>query len=272
MRVAFVQMNPEFGKLEINIEKALALIKSEPADLYVLPEFFNSGYVFISQEEVGDLSEPAGKGKTFLALSEFTKTNNCAAVYGFPEKAREGFYNSSIFIDNKGKYKLYRKIHLFFEEKTYFLAGNLPFEVFSYRNARIGMMICFDWIFPESARCLALSGADIICHPANLVMPYCQDAMITRSIENHVFTITANRIGEENRGGKGFKFTGKSQITDCNGDVIYRASDNKEEIFVADIDIEKARDKKINDFNNLWHDRRVEYYHSLGEKLNGIAK
>jgi len=272
MRVAFVQMNPQFGKPENNIEKALALMKSKPADLYVLPEFFNSGYVFVSQKEVADLAEAAGQGKTFLALSEFVKKNNCAVVYGFPEKAREGYYNSSIFVDDKGNYKLYRKIHLFFAEKNYFLPGNLPFEAFFYRDARIGMMICFDWIFPESARCLALSGADIICHPANLVLPYCQNAMITRSIENHVFAITANRIGEENRGGQGLKFTGQSQITDCNGDIIYRADDNKEEIFVADINIEKAKDKKVNDFNNLWHDRRVEYYHSLGEKLNGITQ
>jgi len=272
MRVAFVQMNPEFGRPEINVEKALTLMKSKPADLYVLPEFFNSGYAFISRQEVADMAEPAGEGKTFLALSEFTKINNCAVVYGFPEKAPEGYYNSSLFIDDKGNYKLYRKIHLFFEEKTYFLPGNLPFEAFSYRNARIGMMICFDWIFPESARCLALSGADIICHPANLVLPYCQNAMTTRSIENHVFTVTANRIGEENRGGNSFKFTGKSQITDCNGNVIYRADDNKEEMFVADINIEIAKDKKVNDFNNLWHDRRVEYYHSLGEKSNGITQ
>jgi len=256
MRVAFVQMNPEFGRPEINVEKALTLMKSKPADLYVLPEFFNSGYAFISRQEVADMAEPAGEGKTFLALSEFTKINNCAVVYGFPEKAPEGYYNSSLFIDDKGNYKLYRKIHLFFEEKTYFLPGNLPFEAFSYRNARIG----------------ALSGADIICHPANLVLPYCQNAMTTRSIENHVFTVTANRIGEENRGGNSFKFTGKSQITDCNGNVIYRADDNKEEMFVADINIEIAKDKKVNDFNNLWHDRRVEYYHSLGEKSNGITQ
>jgi len=265
MRVAFVQMNSEFGRPEINIEKAIAMMKSKPADLYVLPELFNSGYVFISHQEVANLAEPAGEGRTFAAMSEFTRTNNCAVIYGFPEKAQEGFYNSSLFIDNKGNYKPYRKIHLYFEEKSYFLPGNLPFEVFTYHDARIGMMICFDWIFPEAARCLALSGADIICHPANLVLPYCQNAMITRSIENHVFTITANRIGEENRGGQGLKFTGKSQITDCQGNVIYRASDNKEDIYVADIDIEKAKDKKINDFNDLWHDRRVEYYHSLGE-------
>jgi len=75
------------------------------------------------------------------------------------------------------------------------------------------MMICFDWFFPESARTLALKGAQLILHPSNLVMPYCQDAMITRSIENRVFSITSNRIGREG----GYNFTGKSQIVSFDG-------------------------------------------------------
>ena len=128
------------------------------------------------------------------------------------------------------------------------------------------MMICFDWIFPEIARCLALMGADIICHPANLVMPYCQDSMKTRSLENHIYTVTANRIGEENRGEYNFTFTGKSQITDCSGNIIFRASENKEEVYYADIKIEEARNKNINDMNNLWLDRQIMYYKRLGEK------
>ena len=265
MRVAFVQINPEFGHKSRNIEKALALMKSSPADLYVLPELFASGYVFISQNEVIELAEPFGEGETFKALGSFAKANKCAIVFGFAEKASEGYYNSSAFIDYSGRQSLYRKIQLFYEEKEYFLPGNLQLDVFNFQDAKLGMMICFDWIFPEITRVLALKGADIICHPVNLVMPYCQDAMKTRSIENWVFAVTANRIGEEKRDGKGFVFTGKSQITDCKGNVIYRAPDNKEEIFTADINIEEARDKNINSFNNLWKDRRVDYYNRLGE-------
>lgn len=265
MRVSFVQMQPRFGEKNANIEKALSLMRAKPADLYILPELFNSGYVFCSQAEVESLSEPAGEGETFRAVADFAKTNNCAVIYGFPEKTGEGIYNSSLFVDFDGNHHLYRKIHLFYEEKLYFQPGNLQLETVTYRGAKLGMMICYDWRYPEVARVLALKGADIICHSVNLVMPYCQDAMRTRSLENGVFTITSNRIGEEKRGGKGFAFTGKSQITDCKGNVIYRASDNKEEIFVADINIEDARDKNVNAINNLWNDRRIEFYRCLGE-------
>lgn len=266
MKAAFIQMKPEFGMVKSNVEKALSMIAAEPADIYVLPELFNSGYIFTSQDEVNRLAETAHNGFTRKTISTFVKNKNIAVIYGFPEKTSEGIYNSCAFIDGSGNFHLYRKLHLFLNEKKYFLPGNLPFEVFSYKNANIGMMICFDWIFPEVARCLALMGADIICHPANLVMPFCQDAMKTRSIENQVFTITANRIGEEFRGNEGLTFTGQSQITDVKGNVLYRASDNKEESFSADIMIESTRRKNINELNDLWQDRRVKYYKRLGEK------
>jgi predicted amidohydrolase len=266
MRVGFVQMQPVFGDKNINIEKVISLMDTKPAELYVLPELFASGYVFISGDEIAGLAEPAGQGETYKALAAYATKHDCAIVYGFPERASEGFYNSSLFIDNKGNFKLYRKLHLFYEEKQYFLPGNLPLDIFTYRDAKLGMMICFDWIFPETTRILALKGAEIICHPVNLVMHYCQDAMVTRSIENRIFTITANRIGTEKRGDTELTFTGKSQITDCKGDIVFRAGENKERIFIADINCEDAKDKNINALNNLWHDRRVEYYKRLGER------
>lgn len=265
MRVAFVQNSPEFGRVKDNIDKALSLMAGRPAELYVLPELFATGYVFTSKDELTALSEESRNGYTYGVISDFARINGTAVVYGFPEKTPDGVYNSSIFIDGDDNFKIYRKLHLFYNEKRFFIPGNLPLEVFPYRGAKLGMMICFDWIFPELSRCLALMGADIICHPANLVMPYCQEAMITRSIENRIFTITANRIGEENRDDMKYKFTGRSQITECQGNVIYRASEDKEEIYCADINIKEARNKYFNNLNNLWNDRRIEYYSQLGE-------
>ncbi len=265
MRVSFVQMRPEFGNKKANIEKAISLMETKAADLYVLPELFNSGYVFTSKEEVSGLAEKAGEGETYDAIQDFAVGHKCAVIYGFPEKASEGNYNSALFVDYKRNIKVYRKIQLFFEEKIYFQPGNFHLETVDYAGAKLGIMVCYDWIYPEITRVLALKGAHIICHPVNLVMPYCQEAMKTRSIENRVFTITSNRYGEERRGGKGFKFTGQSQITDCKGNVLYRASENKDEIFVADIEIKEAEDKNMNALNNLWDDRRTEYYKRLGE-------
>jgi predicted amidohydrolase len=108
-----------------------------------------------------------------------------------------------------------------------------------------------------------LLGADIIAHPANLVLPYCQNAMITRCLENRVFAITSNRIGVEKRGVDDFKFTGRSQITSYNGKVLSSALEAEEFVDIVNIDIKKTRDKNLNEYNNLFEDRRKEFYQNI---------
>jgi predicted amidohydrolase len=259
MKVAFIQLHSEFGQIEKNVAKAISLMSSHPADLYVLPELFATGYVFVSRAEAIDLGESPDSGYTISALNAFACAQHAGIVFGFAEKSADGLFNSCAFVDSINAPVVYRKLHLFYREKQIFDPGNGELKVVHFQNARLGMMVCFDWIFPEVCRHLALKGAQIICHPANLVMPYCQQAMITRSLENRVFTITANRIGEENRGGQECKFTGHSQITDCKGNVLYRSSADKEEIFIADINVEDADDKNVNEFNNIWKDRRIDF-------------
>jgi len=127
----------------------------------------------------------------------------------------------------------------------------------------IGMMICFDWIFPEVARSLTLLGADIICHPSNLVLSYCQRSMITRCIENNVFAITCNRYGAERRPHGTLKFTGKSQVVAPRGKLIYRAKTQMDDLFITEIDPALARDKKMTELNDLVRDRRPEYYRKI---------
>ena len=122
-------------------------------------------------------------------------------------------------------------------------------------------MVCFDWYYPESARTLALKGADIICHPSNLVLPHCPDAMVTRCLENHVFSITANRIGSEERGGKKrLTFIGKSEVVGPRGKIAHRAPEDREDLAVVDIDPKEARDKSLNPYNDLLRDRRTALY------------
>ena len=156
---------------------------------------------------------------------------------------------------------VYRKTHLFYEEKLWFTAGDTGFKVWQTLIGNIGVMICFDWFFPESARTLALRGADIIAHPSNLVLPFCPDAMVTRCLENRVFAVTANRTGSEQRGGKErLTYIGKSQITSHKGEILYRASEDGDELSVREIDISRARNKQINSLNNLFDDRKKEFY------------
>ena len=124
-------------------------------------------------------------------------------------------------------------------------------------------MICFDWIFPEAARLLSLGGAQIICHPSNLVLSFCQRAMFARSVENGVFTMTCNRIGTESRTDRELAFTGGSQILGNRGEMLAQAGADTEETISADIKPALADEKMITLNNHLHNDRRVELYGKL---------
>ncbi len=264
MIVGFVQMNVEFGEKEDNIERALSLMeKNLPCDLFVLPELFNTGYSFISKSEVEELAERVPEGVTTEALLDFCKRHDTYIVAGIVEKNEGKIYNSAVVCGPTGFIGKYQKTHLFYVEKKWFARGKTGFNVFNLEKAKIGVMICFDWIFPEVCRVLALKGAEIICHPSNLVLPYAQKAMLTRSIENKVFSITANRVGLEERGGYRFYFTGRSQITNPRMEVLVQAGEKEEKVGLANIDVAEARDKKITDFNHIFKDRYTPFYADL---------
>ena len=259
MKVCFVQMQIEILDIKKNVENAIKLMRKSDADLIVLPELFNTGYNFKSNKEVLEVSEEIPEGYTTSKLKEFSKEKNVTIVFGLAEKTEKDLFNS-LAIVSKGNYiGKYRKIHLFYEEKDFFLPGDLGFKLFEVDGVKLGVMICFDWFFPESTRTLSLMGADIICHPANLVMPYCPEAMKTICLQNRVFVITSNRVGDE----RGLRFIGQSQITGPDGKIIFRASEEKEEIIEIDIDPFKARDKNLNLKNNIFEDRKPEYYRIL---------
>jgi predicted amidohydrolase len=241
-----------------NVDKALSLMETAPADLYVLRELFNSGYNFIDEAEVRTLAEPAN-GSTFRTICEWTKKHSCYIVYGFAEQA-DRIYNSGELVGPGGIVGIYRKVHLFYRENLFFTPGNLGFPVFNLPFGKIGIMICFDWIYPESARSLALKGAQLIVHPANLVLPNCPDAMVTRCLENRVFTATADRVGEENRGEFDLKFIGTSEIVAPNGKILCRLGVQESTISVVDVDLTLANQKKINDYNHLFEGRKMDQY------------
>ncbi|GAB62761.1 MAG: acyltransferase [Candidatus Jettenia sp.] len=259
MRVGFLQTFPLFGKKDENLDNAVAGIKRTDADLVVLPELFNTGYQFTSRKEVFGLAETIPEGQTTQALIKLSKEKHRYIVAGLSEREGNYSYNSAILVGPSGFIGCYRKLHLFHHEKLWFEPGNGALNIYDIGQARIGIMICFDWFFPEVARSLALKGADIICHPANLVLPYCPQAMITRCVENRVFAITANRIGAEKRSEEMLTFIGSSQILGIKGEILYRASSDREESMVVEINPKNARDKQITPANHLFHDRRVEF-------------
>ena len=262
-RVAFVQGRPRFGHPEENLERGLELARTVPADLVVIPELWSSGYVFSSHEEVGALAEDAKDGLTARVLVAAAKRDHRHYIAGFPERSRGRTYNSALLVGPSGIRALYRKLHLFEREQEWFSPGNLPLAVHRVGPARVGLLICFDWRFPETARALALMGADVIAHPSNLVFANAQAAMLTRSIENRIYTVTANRTGIESRPGGRVPFTGRSQIVDPSGAIVARAGVRETCARAADVDLARARDKALTPMTHLFRSRRPRYYRRL---------
>lgn len=260
MNVAVVQTNPTFGTVARNIDQALSLMRTVQADLYVLPELFASGYNFTTKEEARSVAEPFQEGSVYKALSAFATERKTTVVYGFAERDGDEVYNSATLVSHEGPSGLYRKLHLFDREKLFFAPGNLPFRVYQTPVGLVGVMICFDWYFPESMRTLALRGAHVVAHPSNLVLPHCPDSMPVRCRENRVFAVTANRVGTEDRGGISLSFIGQSQITSSRGEILVRASATRAEIHTSSIDPNEAKNKRVTDRNNLFEDRRPEFY------------
>ena len=271
MKIGFFQTSPRLGRKDENVERAISSIRGASArgrsasggkaDLLVLPELFSTGYLLESEEELKRSAEIIPQGSTFSKMADLAAQENVNLVYGMAEKEGDRFFNSSVLVTPKGDFSVYRKLHLFDREKLWFSPGDRELEVFDIGGAKVGMMICFDWVFPEVARILALKEADILCHPSNLIIPgYCQNAMITRSVENGVFAITANRTGSEEKKGVKLSFTGNSQIVDPKGNILAKADESPEGVWTVDIDPALARDKKLTPRNHLFEDRRTEFY------------
>jgi predicted amidohydrolase len=260
MRVGFYQYRPLFGQPDRNGRKVLERLKSIRADLVVLPELAFTGYLFRNRAELAALAEEPARSLLVQSLVDLCRARKLHLVAGFAEKARDRVFNSALLLGPRGIRRTYRKLHLFNEEKRWFDPGDTPLDVDRVAGVRVGMMVCFDWVFPEVARTLALQGAELLAHPSNLVLDYCQRTMIGRSIENGVFTVTANRFGEDRRQHGSLRFTGRSQITGPRGELLAHAPSQREVLEVVKIDPARARDKKITRRNHLLRDRRPEFY------------
>lgn len=261
MRVGYYQYDPVFGEVAQNLDRVAARLNEAETDLLVLPELCASGYQFVSKEEVATLAEPVPDGPTTRRLIELAKKRRIVIVAGLPERAGSAHYNSAVVVGPSGFIGCYRKTHLFFEETLFFTPGDTGFQVWDIGPAKLGVMICFDWYYPESARTLALKGAEILCHPSNLVLPNCPDSMPVRCLENRVFAVTCNRIGSEARGGKDpLTYIGHSEVVSPRGVILHRAPRDQEDLSIVEIDPAEARNKALTRYNDLLRDRRESLY------------
>ncbi|MBM3898011.1 MAG: acyltransferase [Thaumarchaeota archaeon] len=268
VNLSFIQFKPNFGDIQGNLDQVKELVPRAMQGIIVLPELFNTGYTFTGKKEVAELAEEAPAGETCSKLADLSKKMTSTIVAGFAEKAGSKIYNSAMIVSNGEFLGVYRKAHLFYKEKLWFSPGKTGFPVFDTKDGRIGVMICFDWIYPEAARVLALRGADVIAHPSNLVLPgLAQRGMRIRALENRVFTITANRVGTESRGEDRFRFTGRSQIVSPKMKVLASANSAETTVKSVEVDLSQARNKMINKLNNLLEGRQIDLYSSLTKQV-----
>jgi predicted amidohydrolase len=263
IKAGFAQFAPEFGHVGRNLEQMAELAAAADADLLVYPELAATGYEFTDATEVAKHAEKFADGPTAEFLISHARKHRMTLIAGYPEREGDRLYNSCMLATPDGQAWNYRKLHLFSRENELFSPGDAPPPVAETPAGRVGLMICFDWFFPEVARMLALNGAQIIAHPSNLVLGYCQKAMYARSVENGVFTITANRTGIESRAGRTLKFTGGSQVLDTKGQTLACAADDETTVQTAAIDPEVADNKSLNPHNDLLGSRRPEFYGDL---------
>ena len=148
MKIGYFQFAPEFGAIEKNLQYVLNRIRSVDCDLLVLPELACTGYQFISREEVMSLAEPVPDGRTAQVFANLAQEQNRYFVVGLAERLGDRCYNSAILVGPTGFLGVYRKTHLFFEETLFFTPGDTGFQVWDIGQARVGIMVCFDWYYP----------------------------------------------------------------------------------------------------------------------------
>lgn len=266
MRIGYFQFRPIFGKVSQNVLKVTSALGKAEADLIVLPELPFTGYYFRDRSEIMALAEDPDDSPTIECLRALCREKRMYIATGFTEKRRDKCFNSAVLVGPEGVIYVYRKMHAFLHEKEWFDPGDTAPQTFLVRDARVGMMVCYDWAFPEVARMFALRGGEILCHPSNLVLAHCQGAMLTRCLENCIFAVTANRYGADKRPHGELKFTGKSQIVAPGGVLLHRGPPQGEELFVTEVNPAEARDKHVTKLNDLLADRRPEMYADLTAK------
>jgi predicted amidohydrolase len=266
VEIAIVQFTPVWDDKAENYRKLDAVLSNLQAAIIVLPELCTTGYSFLTKQEAWAMADTAADAASFFG--SYATQNKAVIIAGFAEKEQDEVYNSAIAISPGGQYDIYRKTHLFYKEKDCFTAGNTGFKVIRHpiKDCMVGVMVCYDWRFPESARTLALMGADIIACPANLVTAVWEIGMKARALENNVFVAVANRCGREERiladgTPQQLSFTGKSVLYDINGSALVQATDDDSDTCLTfSIDVNSSRNKCFNEYNDIFKDRNPSLY------------
>ncbi|HLK59767.1 MAG TPA: carbon-nitrogen hydrolase family protein [Chthonomonadaceae bacterium] len=272
MKIALIQMNSRIGARDENVNRACEFISSaaqEGAQLIVLPEFFNYEYFPQYRDyRYMDYAETQ-EGVTTTRMREAARENQVWLVSTIFELERPGlYYDTAMLIAPTGEIiGKYRKVHpaaLLSLEKIYFRGGS-SFPVFRVGEWTIGFSICYDNLFPESCRCLAIRGAELIIAPyATPIDDPWENFLTTRALENGVFLAACNHVGQEGE----WRMSGKSMLISPYGKILHQASGTEEQVIVAEIDREQVIDARRR--FPLFRDRRPDVYGVIAQPMEAL--
>ncbi|OIR02960.1 (R)-stereoselective amidase [mine drainage metagenome] len=282
VKIGLIQMSCVADK-KSNLSKTIEKINeaaAKGAQIICLQELFTSLYFCDVEDHDNFLLAEAIPGATTDVLSTVAKEKNVVIIASLFEKRSQGLYhNTTAVIDADGTYLgKYRKMHIpddpGFYEKFYFTPGDLGYKIFETKYAKLGVLICWDQWYPEAARITALMGADILFYPTAIGWAKNQDEAtnieqynawqtIQRShaVANGVHVVSVNRVGEEGE----MKFWGGSFVSNPFGSLLFKASHDKEETEVIEIDLEKT-----DYYRTHWpflRDRRIDSYEPITKRF-----
>ena len=284
--VAVVQMQCA-KEVEANIAKADAMVReaaAKGANIILLPELFERPYFCQERQyEYYAYATPTAQNPAVQHFRAVAKELGVVLPISFYEKAGTQLFNSIAVLDADGTLLgVYRKTHIpddhYYQEKFYFTPGDTGFKVWNTRYARIGVGICWDQWFPEAARCMALSGAELLFYPTAIgsepilevdSAPHWQRCMQGHAAANLMPVIAANRIGtetispdEENQNQtSALSFYGTSFLTDGTGAVVQQLSRDTAGIAAQTYDLDELEEMRMS--WGVFRDRRPEYYRAI---------
>ncbi len=283
VRVGLIQLTAE-DTPAANVRKTLPRIEeaaAKGAKIIGLQEMFTTKYFCINQDPKNfDLAEPIETGPSVTELAKAAKRLGVVIIAPlFEARGSEVYHNTAAVIDADGTVLgKYRKMHIpqdpGFEEKFYFTPGDLGFRTWKTAHGDVGVLICWDQWYPEAARLTALGGAQILFYPTAIGWLPEEKAALGHAqhnawetvqrghgVANGCYVAATNRVGTEGR----TQFWGQSFVSDPYGEIVARASIEKEEILLADCDLVKQRE-----FRRIWpffRDRRIDAYGDLTRRL-----
>lgn len=260
---AAINCSPVLGNKERNVAEQCTLVEEAAkngAKLIALPELSTTGYCWYSREEIAPFAEPI-PGPTTSRFAEIAAAYQCWIVVGLPEVdvGTGVFYNAAALIGPEGVVGVHRKTHSYVSETKWAKQGDLGHQVFDTPIGRIGLLVCMDINFMETARLETVAGADVIVNSSAWVGEKTPGVTwITRAFENGVYVLEADRIGQE----RGVEFNGGSCLIAPDGQILCNAGGDAGIVY-GEIDLDLARQKDFGGVGNKLTERRPELYRDL---------